>query len=1192
MKIFLQNSRLKNNSNKKNTNSKNSFKWLFDSILSISLLLIIGSSNLFSQQISDYKPGEKIPKPVSRYHYYMQQRAYPNSEIPFGATSMGFEEKELMMSRLSKNKNLLQSLQNEWRLVGPDNIGGRIKSVAIHPQNDNIVYFGAAAGGVWKTTDGGETWTPLMDFENSIAMGSLSIDENNPEILYAGTGEAVSGGGNIYAGNGILKTTNGGQTWFQVGLSTVGAFSKVFCHPKNSNLIIAGGFGRSGGLYISTDAGNTWTRKVEGSITDVSINQNDENEILCAINGVDILLSNDKGNNWTSLKKGDLANNSIGRISVQFAPSNTNIIYLLTEMGTDRLGKAYKSTNKGGSWFKVHDGNAAFFNNQGFYDNYVAVHPTNQDIALIGGIDTWLTTNGAQFVNQTQGYNGGNTHVDHHCATFSKTNPKLVYMGNDGGFYKSTNNGSTWTAKNNGLAISQFYGLGIDDKRQNRNVGGTQDNGTLGDVLGGAYQNLIGGDGFQVVVNSEKKYFVGESQYGNIVKVGYGTGQWAGESFRAGLTEPVAGNSLFDSPLIADANYPDYLWHGRKSLYLNYGSGSWVEFPQTRIPTDNVFYSAIGVSHGKEELVYAGTSNGAVVVSQNGLEQNFVSVQGNGLVNRFVSCIKTSYTEPSTAYVAYSGYGTPHIFKTTNEGKSWANISGNLPNVPINEFELDPLNSGHIYAATDAGVFATYNDGIDWFPFGRNLPNSPAISIEFHNNLEVINNRILRVATHGRSIWEIDLPVSPVSEYTLTTPVGGESFIAGNNSLVSWFGFTPPVKIEFSSNNGDAWELVSPVQGVTGNTFYWAVKNRPTFTAKLKITSITDPNQTRTSKTFTIESKQKGSLLLENNVNTVPYGIDLDKDGFLWATDFYGGSLIKLNTSTFEVVKTLKLKGDSLYTDITLDEAGNSIYVHRLNSTAGGGGVIEVYDFDGKFLKSFTSPARSYPIGLEFVNGVLYVGDRDDQRQVRSVNPSSGTVLNTYKSPCDLNFGPRGITYDGVHLMQVCTNFSSGALSDAKLIRMTMDKLTSEKDNLVLEGYSGVINARGAAYDPIDKNIWLSDFSGNIYKVAGFDVIASAENDENSNNDNNKELNNFSLYPNPASNFVNLSFQNENYGFYKVTITNSYGDYIGTLFEGYLNQLSNKNLVYDTQNLTNGMYILNIEKDKNIIKSEKLVIIK
>jgi len=366
--------------------------------------------------------------------------------------------------------------------------------------------------------------------------------------------------------------------------------------------------------------------------------------------------------------------------------------------------------------------------------------------------------------------------------------------------------------------------------------------------------------------------------------------------------------------------------------------------------------------------------------------------------------------------------------------------------------------------------------------------------------------------------------------------------------------------------------------------------NRPTFTARVKVSSLTDPSQERISNTFTIESKQRGSLLLENTVNNVPYGIDLDEKGFLWATDFYSGSLIKLDTKTFEVVNSFKLKSDSLYTDITIDDANNSIYVQRLNSTAGGGGVVEVYDFAGKFIRQFNSPARSYPIGLELINNILYIGDRDDQRQVRAVNPLNGSIFATYKSPCDVNFGPRGISYDGENILQVCTNFSSGALSDATLMRISMDNLLVQKDNIVLEGYSGVINARGAAYDPSDKNIWISDFGGNIYKIAGFDVISSVEESEENSEFN--AINDVNLYPNPAMNFSNLNFKSNVNAFTKVQLTNSLGDIIGILFEGYLTDNDAKNLIVDTSKLQNGMYFINLEIENKVVSTSKLIVIK
>jgi len=1155
------------------------------------LAVIIFSTNfeLIGQSISDYKPGEKIPKPVSRYHYYMQQRAYPFENIPDRAVVNSFEEKDIMSYKLSKNSNYTQSLHNEWRLVGPSNIGGRVKSIAIHPDNDNIVYIGAAAGGVWKTTDGGNTWKALLDKANSIAFGSISIDEQNPEVIYVGTGEAVSGGGNIYAGNGILKSENGGESWKQIGLTTIGAFSKVFCHPLNSKLIIAGGFGRSGGLYISEDAGITWKRTVEGSITDVSINERDENEMLCAINGADILISNDKGKSWNSIKKGDLANNNLGRISVQFSKVASNVIYTLCEMGPDRIGKVYKSINKGQTWFLVHDGKTEFFgsNSQGFYDNYIETHPTDVNRVLAGGIDTWLTVNGAQFLNQTNGYTGGNVHVDQHCAAFSRKNPNIVYIGNDGGVYRSTNGGLLWTDKNLGLPITQFYGLGIDNKQANKNVGGTQDNGTLGDLLGGDWSLLLGGDGFQVVVDSEKKFFYGESQYGNISKISYGTGQLTRQSFTQGLTPAVSGNSLFDSPLIGDPNNSSYIWHGRKSIYLNYGSGSWYEFPQTKITN---FYSAIGVSHGKEELIYAGTNNGEVYVSQNGVDAPFISVQGNGLVNRFVSSIKTSFVDPKVAYITYSGYGTPHIFKTADEGRSWVNISGNLPNTPINEIEIDPDYPTHIYAATDAGVFATYDEGLNWFPFGRALPNSPSIALEFHNNLSVINNKILRVATHGRSIWEIDIPAENVTEHTIVKPIGGESFIAGTNSLVSWYGFTQPIKIEYSTDNGDTWSKIIEDE-LSGNTLYWNVANRPTFTARIKITSIANPTQVAISNTFTIEQKKIGSLLSENTINTVPYGIDIDSKGNLWATDFNGGKLIYLDPNNFQILNSFKLKADSLYTDITIDENNNRLFVHRLNSTAGGGGVIESYSLDGNFLNSYKSPALSYPIGLEIINNILYVGDRDDQRLVRAVNPENGSVFQTYKSPCDVNFGPRGVDYDGQYFLQICTNFSSGSLSDAKLMRLDLSSLTVEKDNVALEGYSGVINARGITFDKSDKNFWISDFGGNIYKIAGFETITSVENDDKM-NQTNDDIFSLELYPNPANNYININYKANRDSDVKLFLSDNFGNNVGIVFENYMLENSIKNVVYDIANLSSGMYYLNVQVGSGIVSTKQIVVIK
>ncbi len=313
----------------------------------LSLLIIIAAAAGFGQAT---EPGQgengRVIKPLERMKYFNYQRAFPNKEIPEGK----YAEANDQLNKMIYNKNdyaMAQALQPEWRPIGPFSTGGRIKSIVHHPSQDGVVFAAAAAGGIWKTTDGGDSWKPIFDYENSIAFGSIDIDNNNPDILYAGTGEAVIGGGNIYLGNGIYKSTDGGVTWRNMGLTNVGAFSKVYVHPKNSNLIYAGTVQQSKGFYRSNDAGATWQKMYDANITDVSINPNDENQVYIAVNASGVYYTPDGGFTWERRSNG-LPTEGINRISVQAAPSNPLILYALMPVGDE--AHIYKSADGGKAW--------------------------------------------------------------------------------------------------------------------------------------------------------------------------------------------------------------------------------------------------------------------------------------------------------------------------------------------------------------------------------------------------------------------------------------------------------------------------------------------------------------------------------------------------------------------------------------------------------------------------------------------------------------------------------------------------------------------------------------------------------------------------------------------------------------------------------------------------------------------------
>jgi photosystem II stability/assembly factor-like uncharacterized protein len=1152
------------------------------------LIIILGFLtviNLYSENKNPFineniKEGELKDFPLERDKDFIDQRAYPFNEIPIDGRQKALRQLDRMKN--SKQNASILAVSPDWLNIGPFEIGGRVKTIAPHPTNQKEVYIGAAAGGIWKTTDAGDNWTPIFDFENAISFGSISIDKNNPLIIYAATGEPVSGGGNIYLGAGVFKSTDGGQNWFNIGLTDVGAFSKIYCHPKNSNILYAGGMLRGQGVYKSINAGKTWTKLYSGQISDLTINNNNVDELMIGIIGQGVYYSNDGGATFTDRNNGITA--GMGKVSVQIAQSNPATAYTLME----NADKAYifKTTDSGANWTFVYSGDASFFNGQGFYDNFICVNPQNSNHVLAGGIDVFVTTDGGSYwYNSTKSYSGGSVHPDQHCAAFSQSGDNLLYLGDDGGMYRSNDGASSWYQINNNLQITQFYSLAIDNKNKSANYGGTQDNGTLGTSNNANWNRIYGGDGFQTLVD----VFDSEIIYGEVAtttnvgvriypwKRDLGTGAYNLSSNGIDISDA----SLWNPPLIQDYN-TDYLYHGRQNLYISYDLGSsW----DILISANGGSFSSIEPSKANSDVLWAGTNTGSVFISFDGLT-TFNNITENGLVNRFVTDIESSYKDDAVCYVSFSGYGTPHLYKTTDYGETWKVVSNGLPDIPINTVAIHPDFENRLFVGTDIGVFASYDDGQSWFPYGNKLPRSPVMDLAFHTNKVVLPQRTLRAATHGRSMWEIPVSDEAITEFSIVSPVGGEIFYSATNQVISWYGFNLPVSVYWSFDNGDSWNLIA--DKVNGNSLLWAIPNFPTSNAKIKVISNVDSKQEKISNSFTIKLIDKGTVMKNSSVSFIPYGIAWDGKNGLWVTSFQTNKLYKLNSETFYKEKSIELKfADSLFTDLSYDKVNNVIYLHRMNSTTSGGGSIYKIDTNGVSLKKFDSPAKYYPIGMELVDGKLIVGDRDTKRNLYVINPETGTVEATYKNPFDVNYGPRGLCYDGKNfLYQVSTAFPSGSLTGAFILKINKNDLSSEVERFNLEGLDGIINGRGVDYDSRDKNFWVSDYGGNIYKIAGFETVAGVEDGNLSN-----KLD-ISFYPNPASEFINIGFNAIDAGDYEISIYSIINPNIGINFKLSMSNDESFNKSFSLNNLLSGSYVIELKKNNKMISREKLMIVK
>lgn len=1024
----------------------------------------------------------------ARYEDFLKRREPKVRTLANDVRSKAITELSKTQSKLRETN---QAEQPQWTQKGPLQIGGRIKNIVVDPTNNSNIYIAAAAGGVWKSTDAGESWNPMMDFTNAIAMGALCMDPEDPKVLYAGTGEQVRGG-SIYLGAGLMKSTDAGQTWSVAGLTSVGSFSRVFMHPKQPTLMMASAMNADAGVWKSTDKGLTWTRVLKGQAYDMSMDPTDPQRWVVALPEDGLLVTTDGGTTWKPQMSG--LNGTIGRSSVMIAPSNPMYIYALVEL--DGLATIVRSTDGGKNYAVLYrDAQGCFFagdcspsSSQAFYDNLLTVNPTNANHVIAGGIDLWMTNNGgASWANVTNGYadgDGGNApHVDQHCVTFDPVDENIVYAGNDGGMLKSTDKGATWKHINNNLAVTQFYAFDVDRTTRERMFGGTQDNGTLGIYEGTVdWERVWGGDGMVTLVDpSDGNIVYCTNPNGSIVRLDFGR-----QSARGIMTGINTNESAeWVAPLTIDPFNASALWTGRQRVYFTDSKGD-VWSPSSPQFASNV--SAITCSPADEEVIWAGGAMGDIWVTTD-YGMKWTEVSGNQLSMLYVSDIACDNEKKNVAWVTYSTYGTPQVWRTTDMGKTWEPRWSGMPDLPVNSIELHPDDNNIVFIGTDVGVFVSFDAGGSWMPYGKGLPRSPVLDLRIDPTFGYV-----RAATHGRSIWETSLLSVRPSEPLVTSPVGGEHLIGLQQTVLSWTGVPSPVTVEYSIDNGTTFRTIA--RDITSSVLQWQVPNAPSSTAIIRVSSQSSSSVVVSSRTFSIGRLAKGIIQSQRGMGWIPYGLSYDGKGGLWTTNFRAGTLHKIDPTTLVPIKTVVMKnaGDSLFTDLCYDKVKNEIYVHRLNSGDGASTQVVVVDTNGNLLRTFPSAARRYGIGIELVNGTLYGCERDGERFFVGMNPQDGQETYSAYNPFQQTYGPRGLTTDGRgNFLQVCTGFApgGGALQNASIseIPMPVGKMMQITDALPLESTRGLINARGVELDTRDETIWISDINGTIWKFTGLRFV-------------------------------------------------------------------------------------------------------
>jgi len=765
---------------------------------SIFLLSIFMMATIYLLQIDQrcskpiQRTGKRPDKPDGAAAWFYDQRANPYG-IPLDAL---FQAKQYIKNQMSHESYLLNQNMLGWTPLGPSNIGGRVRTIVIHPTNTNVMYTAGVAGGIWKTTNSGMSWTSLDDFMTNLAVCTMVLDPNNSEIIYAGTGEGYY---NVDAirGAGIFKTTNAGLSWTQLPSTANDNFAFVnnlAPHPENSDTLLAA---TRSGLWRSLDGGNTWTLVESGGLTavkalDVIFHPTNPQIVLAAFGSFysdGIYRSTDGGANWQKITS-NLPINS-GRISLAISPSHPNIVYAsIANKSDNTLLGLYKSSDAGVTWELVNQGLIIDYlsygrngtSGQGWYDHIIKVHPSDTNTIYAGGIDLYKSTDGGDTFFEISHWYGGYgypyVHADQHEIMFMPGNSNTIFVGNDGGIFKTTNGGNSWASLNSNLAITQFYS-GASAPNANYFIGGTQDNGTLKYTGSGMYwSEAYGGDGGCTAVNYLNTNIVYTEYVHLDIKKSTNSGvpdSWF--SATNGINETERNNrALFIAPFVMDPNDPNILYAGTNRLYRTTdGAGIWE--PISNDLTNGKCISAIAVSKFLPQAIYTGSSDGKVFRSFDS-GSTWVDISSGLPAGRYVTRIAVNQTNHLKVYVTYSGYNTAeHIYRTENGGDSWTNISNNLPDIPVNTIVINPLNPNILYVGTDLGVFESVNDGLSWTSANTGLANVVVHELFLKPNGEDFN---LVAATHGRGMYITNSFIVPI-ELSLFT-----ANLLENNVVLNW----------------------------------------------------------------------------------------------------------------------------------------------------------------------------------------------------------------------------------------------------------------------------------------------------------------------------------------------------------------------------------------------------------------------
>ncbi|MEI6433365.1 MAG: PKD domain-containing protein [Bacteroidota bacterium] len=853
-------------------------------------------------------------KVFKRWEYMMQSRVNPDGSRPSpDATFKAYEEYE-------RNS---RSSAGSWVNLGPAQIPapgpagyeglGRLNVVAFHPTDPNKLYVGAPSGGMWQTTDGGLTWITHTDTMPTLGVSAIVVDFSNPQKILIGTGDRDAGDA---PGLGIFKSLDGGLTWSpsKTGMDnkTIG---KIIQHPTNSQIFIAA---TSGGIYRSVDGGTSWANTKTGNFKDIHFKPNDPNIVYAAAES-DFYRSSNNGTTFTKITTG-LTAGQRGVIAV--TPANPDYVYFLQSDNSSGFKGLYRSTDAGMTFSTRSttpnimdwscDGGGT--GGQSWYDLALAADPVNPEIIFAGGVNVWKSSNGGtSWTINSHWYGGCNVpavHADCHFLVYSPVNGNL-YAANDGGCYVSSNNGTTWTDKTVGMTIGQIYKLGQSQTVKNKVINGFQDNGSY-TLTPTGWLATGGGDGMECAIDYENAAFTYHTiYYGDIFRKINNGGEYqiAGDGVN-GITE----GGGWVTPFCLSKADRKGMFVGFKNIWRSSNvinsPVSWTKISDNLANSNSADMADVEHSKANTNIFYAARSDNKFFRSDNCLSANpeWLNLTSSLPASGTATDIAAHPTDENIVYLTLA----KKVYKSVNKGQTWTNITGNLPSVNMNAIVYYRNAEEGLYVGTDAGVYYMDATTSGWLPFSLGLPaNGRITELDIYYDNDSVSQDAIRASTYGRGLWGSDMyHTMPQADFiTANTniptncPIGFTDLSTGVPTFFQWSfqGATPS-----SSNLKNPENIVYPTPG--------------TYQVKLKVwnefgvDSLTKTNYITVSNTLLPVAQFSADKLVVCSSEFVHFTDQTANCPIAWTWEFTPSNVIFLeNTSASSQNPVVKFTSVGIY---------------------------------------------------------------------------------------------------------------------------------------------------------------------------------------------------------------------------------------------------------------------------------------